>query len=106
MSRKAKARLCDPASWLPLAMEASSHNLSFAFFDMSVFDLASSIYDLDRQTDIRSLYRWSIIFRDSLPPCMWLLSFSSQFLSAFSLCMQTKTGLEMKVTIYREEGNL
>ena len=48
------------------------------------------------------------VFRDSPLQCMRLLSFSSQFLSAaFSLCTQTtKTGLKMKETTHREEGNL
>jgi len=36
MSKKAKARLCDPSSWLSLVVGASSRNIAFASFDMSV----------------------------------------------------------------------
>ena len=36
MSKNSKARVRDPAFWLPLATVASSRNLAFAFFDMSV----------------------------------------------------------------------
>ena len=35
--KKVKARLRDPASWLPLAMGASSCNLAFTLIDMSVY---------------------------------------------------------------------
>ena len=42
-----KARLRDPASWLPLAAEASSRNLAWEFFDMSV--LVSNLSYLQRE---------------------------------------------------------
>ena len=47
MSKKVKARLRDPASWLPLAAEASSRNLAWEFFDMSV--LVSNLSYLQRE---------------------------------------------------------
>ena len=58
----------------------------------------------DGPSDMKSLDRWSIIFRDDPLPCTskWFFSFSSQFSSAFSLCMQTKTGVKMKETTYRD----
>ena len=53
------------------------------------------------------LLRNSSIFRYFLLPCMWLLSFSSQILSACLLCTQMKTGLKITGTTYsKEEGNV
>ena len=46
------------------------------------------------QPDIEFVLRNSSIFRDFLLPCMWLFSFSSQFSSACTVKMQTKTGLK------------
>ena len=37
IQKKVKTRLRDPASWLPLAAEASSHNLVFTFKLSTVF---------------------------------------------------------------------
>ena len=54
-------------------------------------------------SDTEFVLRHSSIFRTFILPCMWFLSFSSQFSSAFSLCTQMKTGLKMKGTTYREE---
>ena len=54
--------------------------------------------------DIEFVLRNSSIFRSFLLPCMWFHAFSSQFSSAFSLCIQMKTGLKMHGTTYREEG--
>ena len=45
-------------------------------------------------TYIEFVLRNSSIFRSFLPPCMWFLSFSSQFSSACTVKMQTKTGLK------------
>ena len=45
-------------------------------------------------TYIEFVLRNSSIFRSFLPPCMWFFSFSSQFSSACTVKMQTKTGLK------------
>ena len=47
-------------------------------------------------SDMKSLDHWSSIFRYFLLPCMWILSFSSQFLSVCTVKMQTKAGLRRK----------